>query len=274
MTVDRDDTARGTAGGAAGRRAAGGLAGRAEGGAEGGAEGTAPRAAGGITQGPAAQGGARDIADLAHGAADGAGYSAARDTAEGAVPVARVLRRTGFTIAADGSYAACLAEASVLSEEGDGGVGLVRRAVDAGRARAVRRAAARRPARGARHRGAAAARRPGAHPAPRRRAPRPRAPLPLGCRHGRGTAGLADRRRGPAAAARAAGRFRPEPSRDGGTTAVWQVHGAGDDPYASRRCPGGVRAGSGSTATDGCWRWTASWTGGPRRSPSTCTRAG
>ena len=38
-------------------------------------------------------------------------------------PAPHVLRRTGFTIAADGSYAACLAEASVASEEGEGGGG-------------------------------------------------------------------------------------------------------------------------------------------------------
>ena len=40
-----------------------------------------------------------------------------------AAPVTRVLRRTGFTITADGSYAACLAEVSVLCEEGEGGGG-------------------------------------------------------------------------------------------------------------------------------------------------------
>ncbi|MBD0739577.1 hypothetical protein [Streptomyces sp. CBMA29] len=35
-------------------------------------------------------------------------------------PAVRVLRRSGFTIAADGSYAACLAEARVPAPEGDG----------------------------------------------------------------------------------------------------------------------------------------------------------
>lgn len=37
-------------------------------------------------------------------------------------PAVRVLRRSGFTIAADGSYAACLAEARVPAPEGDGDV--------------------------------------------------------------------------------------------------------------------------------------------------------
>ncbi|WP_329369874.1 hypothetical protein OG896_28415 [Streptomyces sp. NBC_00669] len=40
-----------------------------------------------------------------------------------AAPTAHVPRRTGFTISADGAYAACLAEATVPSEEGEGGGG-------------------------------------------------------------------------------------------------------------------------------------------------------
>jgi hypothetical protein len=49
------------------------------------------------------------------------GARAARPAVTDIAPLPHVLRRTGFTIAADGSYAACLAEASVVSEEGEGG---------------------------------------------------------------------------------------------------------------------------------------------------------
>ncbi|BBA97138.1 hypothetical protein RVR_2748 [Actinacidiphila reveromycinica] len=47
--------------------------------------------------------------------------SPASEPAPAPVPAGPVRRRTGFTISADGAYAACLAEVTVPSEEGEGG---------------------------------------------------------------------------------------------------------------------------------------------------------